>query len=61
MKKIEIFRHGLDVFDNKNDFKNWLNSNIKSLNYEKPKDLIKTEKGLLEVNNCLGRIEWGIY
>lgn len=49
------------VFGNMEDAKQWLNSSQFGLGGAVPLDYAKTEVGAREVENLLGRIEYGVY
>jgi putative toxin-antitoxin system antitoxin component (TIGR02293 family) len=57
----KVVEHALDVFEDEEKVKGWLNSPIKALNYSKPIDLFYLPTGLKMVDNVLGRIEYGVY
>jgi putative toxin-antitoxin system antitoxin component (TIGR02293 family) len=61
---IEIARvveHALEVFEDEEKVRGWLNSPIRALNYQKPIDFFSSSTGLRLINDILGRIEYGIY
>jgi len=57
----KVMEHALDVFEDEEKVKGWLNSPIWALRYQKPIDLMDTSTGLKMVDNILGRIEYGVY
>jgi putative toxin-antitoxin system antitoxin component (TIGR02293 family) len=57
----KVVKHALDVFEDEEKVKGWLNSPIRALNYSKPIDLFYLPTGLKMVDNVLGRIEHGVY
>ena len=57
----KVVEHALDVFEDEEKVKVWLNSPIGALNYSKPIDLFYLPTGLRMVDNILGRIEYGVY
>jgi len=61
MNNYSIFKLGLLVFEDKDKFKRWLSKTNMILDYKKPIDLLKTDKGKLQVVNCLWKIEYGDY
>ena len=61
---IEIARvveHALEVFEDEEKVKGWLNSPIRALNYQKPIELFSSSAGLRLVDDILGRIQYGVY
>lgn len=60
MSEDELFRYGLDVFNNEADkFKNWMYKENFSLGGITPQSLLSTSKGRKLVEECLNRIEYG--
>jgi len=57
----KVVEHAMDVFENEEKVKGWLNSPVRALNYAKPIDLFYLPTGLKMVDNILGRIEHGVY
>jgi len=57
----KVVEHALNVFEDEEKVKSWLNSPIRALNYAKPIDLFYLPTGLKMVDNILGRIEYGVY
>lgn len=55
-----LYRYGVDVFGDKNNFDTWLNSKTVSLGGRVPKELLDTKFGITLVKDELGRIEHGI-
>lgn len=51
----------IKVFGNEEDARQWLNSQQFGLGGAVPLDYAKTEVGAREVENLLGRIEYGVY
>jgi len=60
MGREEIIEYGISVFENENNFLDWLMSPNKSLGGLVPYDLLKT-KDSYKVMDILGRIEHGIF
>lgn len=60
MNKIQLYKHAIDVFG-KEKAKKWFNSNILALNGKTPTQYMKLPGGMIEVDNILGRIEYGLY
>ena len=59
--KFDILRLGLLVFEDKNDFRFWLNCDrIWSFQGKKPIDLIKNNKGRKYIAQVLFQIEYGL-
>jgi putative toxin-antitoxin system antitoxin component (TIGR02293 family) len=57
----EVYTHGFDVFGSENTFIEWLNAPNRALGMVTPFSLLQTQYGRQEVQNVLGRIEWGVY
>lgn len=57
----KIIAKGVDVFEDENDFKTWLESPVLALGNKKPIDLLVSSIGREEVLNVLYRIEHGIF
>jgi putative toxin-antitoxin system antitoxin component (TIGR02293 family) len=57
----EVYTHGFDVFGSEEKFKKWLNVPNRALGMVTPFSLLQTQFGRQEVQNVLGRIEWGVY
>jgi putative toxin-antitoxin system antitoxin component (TIGR02293 family) len=57
----ELYEFGYSVFDIEADFQEWMNSEIRALNYQKPIDLLDTPFGINNVKNILGRLEYGVF
>jgi len=58
---VELYKKGYDVLENDDNFQIWMNSEIRSLGFQKPIDLLDTPFGIEEVKNILGRLEHGVY
>ena len=58
---IELYYFGFEVFENKDKFLLWMDSNIQILGSQKPFDLLDTPFGIDHVKTILGRIEYGVY
>ncbi|MCF0056159.1 antitoxin Xre/MbcA/ParS toxin-binding domain-containing protein [Dyadobacter sp. CY356] len=52
---------GLSTFEDPEKLNRWLHKENKSLNLQKPFDLLNTPTGIKLVNQILGRIEDGVY
>lgn len=57
----EVYTHGFDVFGSEDGFIEWLNHPNRALGMVTPFSLLQTQYGRQEVQNILGRIEWGVY
>ena len=57
----QLIHKGLDIFEDKEDFLDWLKSRNQALGDVKPIELLRSQLGLYEVSELLGRIEYGIY
>jgi putative toxin-antitoxin system antitoxin component (TIGR02293 family) len=55
-----VIEHALDVFEDEEKVKLWLNAPIRALSYNKPIDFFYSPTGLRLINNILGRIEHGV-
>ncbi len=56
----QLFKFGVEVFGNKENFVEWLNSTNLALGKVKPKTLLDSSMGIGLVNDTLGRIQHGI-
>jgi putative toxin-antitoxin system antitoxin component (TIGR02293 family) len=62
MRVDRIFRRAMEVFDqNETMAKRWIKSPAKALGGIAPIDFTETDIGAREVENLLGRIEYGVY
>jgi putative toxin-antitoxin system antitoxin component (TIGR02293 family) len=57
----EVYTHGFDVFGSEDVFIQWLNHPNRALGMVTPFSLLQTQYGRQEVQDILGRIEWGVY
>lgn len=55
-----LYKYGVEVFADKDNFNIWLNSTSISLGGRTPKDLLDTKFGISMVRDELGRVEHGI-
>ncbi len=55
-----LYKYGVEVFGDKDNFNTWLNTKSISLGGRTPKDLLDTKFGMSMVKDELGRIEHGI-
>ncbi|RUM61913.1 MAG: antitoxin of toxin-antitoxin stability system, partial [Sulfurimonas sp.] len=56
-----LFGLGYEVFDSKDDFKNWLFTPSKALGNKKPYDLLDSSLGFQMVENEIVRIQYNVY
>lgn len=59
IKKLYLF--GTEVFDSLETFKQWIETPIMALGYQKPKQFLDTSLGIRMLTNLLGRILQGVY
>jgi putative toxin-antitoxin system antitoxin component (TIGR02293 family) len=57
----QLIHKGLEIFEDKEDFLEWLKSRNQALGDVKPMELLRSQLGIHEVSELLGRIEYGIY
>ncbi|MEI6947544.1 MbcA/ParS/Xre antitoxin family protein [Paraflavisolibacter sp. H34] len=57
----ELYSYGIEVFEEEQKFKRWLNTPNPVLKNHKPVDLLTTMVGMKEIKNELGRIDYGVY
>ncbi|MCG8577244.1 MAG: MbcA/ParS/Xre antitoxin family protein [Flavobacteriales bacterium] len=57
----KLFGLGYEVFDSKDDFKNWLNTPSRTLGSKKPFDLLDSSLGFEMVENEIVRIKYNVY
>ncbi|MEM7110291.1 MAG: antitoxin Xre/MbcA/ParS toxin-binding domain-containing protein [Bacteroidota bacterium] len=57
----EVWAKGIEVFNDEDDFRDWLRMNNTALGNYKPIDLLHSPIGRQEIKNILTRIEWGLY
>jgi putative toxin-antitoxin system antitoxin component (TIGR02293 family) len=57
----EVYTHGFDVFGSEHTFIEWLNAPNRALGMVTPFSMLHSQYGRQEVQNVLGRIEWGVY
>jgi putative toxin-antitoxin system antitoxin component (TIGR02293 family) len=56
-----LFDQAVQLFDgNEANARAWLNSPARALNFQKPFDVAETEAGAREVENVIGRLEYGV-
>ena len=57
----DLFGLGYEVFDSKDDFKNWLKTPSKALGNKRPFDLLDSSFGFEMVKNEIIRIQYNVY
>ncbi len=57
----ELWSQGIEIFENENDLRTWLKSEIPALGEQTPLALLATPLGRFHVQEVLLRLEWGIY
>jgi putative toxin-antitoxin system antitoxin component (TIGR02293 family) len=57
----QLIQKGLEIFEDKEDFLDWFKSRNQALGDVKPMELLRSQLGMHEVSELLGRIEYGIY
>ncbi len=57
----EVYEKGMEVFENQQDFQDWLNAQIVSLQHQRPIDLLDTILGRKQIMRVLNAILHGIY
>ena len=57
----EVYEKGMEVFENQQDFQEWLNAQIVSLQHQRPIDLLDTILGRKQIMRVLNAILHGIY
>ena len=57
----QLISKGLEIFGTKENFQQWLHSNIIALGDKKPIDLLDTSIGIRMIYRVLGRLEHGVY
>jgi putative toxin-antitoxin system antitoxin component (TIGR02293 family) len=55
-----LYKYGVEVFGDKDNFNTWLNTKSNALGGRSPKDLLDTNFGISMVRDELGRIEHGV-
>jgi putative toxin-antitoxin system antitoxin component (TIGR02293 family) len=56
-----LYSRGEEVFGNKENFKQWMDSDLLSFNQHKPKEFLDTSMGIEMIMDALGRIEQGVF
>ncbi len=57
----EVFAKGMEVFENREDFEDWLNAEVSALQNRKPVAFLDTMVGRKQVLNVLNALLHGIY
>ena len=57
----DLYSFGYEVFDNQNQFNEWMFTPNHALGNKTPFDIVDNQFGRDEIKNVLGRIEYGIY
>ena len=57
----ELYTFGYEVFENEVTFQNWMDSEVRPLDYQKPIELLDTPFGINDVKNIIGRLAYGVY
>jgi putative toxin-antitoxin system antitoxin component (TIGR02293 family) len=61
MRFQRLFEKAVELFDgNEDTARNWLSRPARALNFQKPFDVADTETGAREVENLIGRLEYGV-
>lgn len=55
-----LYKYGVDVFGDKENFNKWLETKSMALSGQSPKELLDTKFGIGMVKDELGRIEHGV-
>ncbi len=59
---LKIYQKGIEAFDNnRDDFEEWLNTQIPGLGNIKPIELLKTENGRSTILDAIERVEHNVY
>lgn len=56
-----VFKKGMEVFEDEDDFEDWMNCIYHSLDKKRPIDFMITPEGRQSVIDVLKRMEYGIY
>lgn len=57
---VELYTKGYELFEDKQKFRQWMDTNIPGLGNSQPKSLLDTTFGIQLIINELGRLEHGI-
>lgn len=58
---LDLYTLGYEVFEDTSNFQQWMRSEIRALDFEKPISLLDTPFGINDVKQIIGRIEHGVY
>lgn len=61
MEVAALYDFGVEVFEDKDDFNTWMQTENSTLGTRKPIEFIDTIFGINEVRNVIGRIQYGVY
>jgi putative toxin-antitoxin system antitoxin component (TIGR02293 family) len=61
MALADIFAYGFEVFEDKDNFRQWIQAPLRALGGKSPFDVLHSSFGREEVRNIIGRIEYGVY
>lgn len=56
---LSLYKHGMEVFDSKNEFENWLTLKNTFLDNQAPMDFMDTISGIQFIDNRLTAMEFG--
>ncbi len=57
----DIFAFGLEVFEDKERFRHWLQQPLRAIGGKSPFDLLHSSFGREEVRNLIGRMAYGVF
>lgn len=57
----DLYAFGFEVFQGEDAFRQWMDTPVQSLGFEKPSTFIDNQFGRQEVRNIIGRIAYGVY
>lgn len=57
----DLYAFGFEVFEDEDSFRQWMDTPVQSLGFEKPSAFIDNQFGRQEVRNIIGRIAYGVY
>ena len=58
---VEVVTKGIDVFEDKSRFNEWMRQPNKALGGKSPLSLIDSDAGIKDILDVLGRIKHGVY
>lgn len=56
---LSLYKHGVEVFDNVDNFEKWLSEKNTLLDYRTPSDFLETTSGIKFIDNRLTAMEYG--